>query len=223
MFKFAEWIISGALMAFPAATDTAQQVTAVEPVTTAEQPAPAAFDATTALARANQALNDITTATGRFSQIDPSGHFSQGTFYISRPGRMRFEYDDPVPQTLVADGTTLAIEDRDLETIDRVPLSATPLNLILRESADLAADANILNIRKIGGLVAILISDKSGEAEGQLELFFDADNYDLRKWESVDVSGQRTTVDLMQVEKDVSLSARLFRLEDPEDEDERRR
>lgn len=218
MFNFAEWFLSGALIATPMAANTAQVVPA-SPV--ADAPAP--FNSTEALLEANRALNAISTAKGRFIQIDPAGDISQGSFYLSRPGRMRFEYDDPTPITLVSDGTTVAIEDRDLETVDRVPLSATPLNLILRKNADLAAHANILKVEKRAGLVSVLMSDKSGEAEGQLELFFDPVDYQLRKWETLDMSGQRTTVDLVSIEQGVKLSPALFRVEDPEDEDDRRR
>lgn len=221
MFNLAEWILSGALMAAPVMTSTAQSNEAA-PITVAQPPAPA-FNSTEALLEANRAINRITTAQGRFIQIDPSGDITQGSFYLSRPGRMRFEYDDPTPITLVSDGTTVAISDRDLETVDRIPLASTPLGLILRQNADLAAHANILSVRQQAGLVAVRLSDKAGEADGELELFFDPVSYDLRKWETLDAFGQRTTVDLIDVQEGMKLSPRLFRLEDPEDEDERDR
>ena len=231
MFNIAEWIFSGALLAAPVAatvttnlqaTTPAPVVFAADPGTAAGQTVEMPLNKTEALARANQAMNQITTAQGRFTQYDYSGNFSQGSFYLSRPGKMRFEYDDPVPILIVSDGTTLAIEDRDLETVDRVPLVSTPLNLLLRKDTDLAANANILSIGKRGGLVGIRLSDKSGDAEGELELFFDATTYELKQWESIDVNGAVTTVQLTQSEKGGSLSPRLFRIDDPEDEDDRR-
>lgn len=223
MFDFANWILSGVLMASPAVvTDAAQTETATAPVAQAAT-TETEFNRTDALAKANQALNRIDTARGQFSQLDPNNHFSTGTFYLNRPGRLRFEYDDPVPLLIVADGTTLAVEDSDLETVDRVPLASTPLNLLLRRNADLAADANILSVEKRAGLIAIALSDKSGEAEGELELFFDPESYNLVRWEATDVAGGVTTVQLNNMELGVSVSPSLFRLEDPEDEDDRRR
>lgn len=221
MFNFANWILTGVLMSAPASVVTTAQSAEVAPMV--EQPAPAALNRETALERANAALNEIDTARGRFTQLDPNNHFSKGEFYLNRPGRMRFEYEDPVPLLIVSDGTTLAIEDRDLETVDRVPLASTPLNLILRRNADLERDANILSVEEKAGLIAIRMADKSGEADGELELFFDPETYQLKQWEATDITGAITTVQLIDTELGVSVSPGLFRLEDPEDEDERRR
>ena len=222
MFNFANWILSGAVLTSPfMAVDTAQLEV---PATQTETIAPTeTFNRTEALARANASLNAIDTARGQFSQLDPNNHFSTGTFYLNRPGRLRFEYDDPVPLLIVSDGTTLAIEDRDLETVDRVPLASTPLNLILRENTDLAQHADIISIERKAGYVAIRVADKSGEAEGELELFFEPDSYELARWEAIDMMGGVTTVQLSDLELGVSVDPRLFRLEDPEDEDDRRR
>ena len=40
-------------------------------------------------------VNSIRTLQARFVQRNPNGSVVQGTLYISRPGRMRFEYDAP--------------------------------------------------------------------------------------------------------------------------------
>ncbi len=195
-------------------------------IVTFAQAAPAKPAATVnrseALARANASLNRITTAQGRFYQIDPSGSPSEGEFYLRRPGRLRFEYADPTPLLIVSDGTTVAIEDRDLETVDRVPLGSTPLSLILRENADLSRDANILGVDTAGDFVIVRISDKSGEAEGELALVFDSETYALQQWETTDGLGQVTTVRLTDVTFGERQDPRLFRLEFDEDEDRRR-
>lgn len=222
MFNIADWIISGALLSSPFALSTAAQTEPVKAPVQAQISEPA-FNKTDALANANAALNRLDTAKGKFTQVDYSGNFSTGEFYLNRPGRLRFEYDAPVPLLIVSDGTMLSVQDRDLDTIDSVPLVSTPLNLLLRPNTDLAAHANILSIGKKGGLVAIRVSDKSGEAEGELELFFDPETYELKQWESIDANGAVTTVQLIDTQVGATVSPKLFRIEDPEDEDDRRR
>ncbi|MBO6730186.1 MAG: outer membrane lipoprotein carrier protein LolA, partial [Maricaulis sp.] len=69
------------------------------------------FDADAALAGINAYLNSIDTMRARFLQISPNGAPIQGLLSMDRPGRLRFEYDDPSPITVIADGTTVAIED----------------------------------------------------------------------------------------------------------------
>ena len=49
-------------------------------------------------------IEKITTAKGRFMQISDSGQIVRGDISIARPRRMRFDYDEPSPALLVADG-----------------------------------------------------------------------------------------------------------------------
>src|SRR5690606_6231490 len=57
-------------------------------------------------------LNSISTMHGTFVQTGPNGEMTEGRVYIQRPGKMRFEYDDPHPMLIVADGRRVAVEDR---------------------------------------------------------------------------------------------------------------
>ncbi len=73
-------------------------------------PQPAAAAPTEAdradIARVEEYLNSIRTLRARFIQLTQTGGRSQGTFYLSRPGRLRLEYDPPVPTILIANGAS---------------------------------------------------------------------------------------------------------------------
>ena len=73
----------------------------------------------TDLARISTYLNSIESAQGRFVQIGPSGALDEGTFYLRKPGRVRFEYDDPNPNVVVSDGITIAVANARLRTTAR--------------------------------------------------------------------------------------------------------
>lgn len=64
---------------------------------------------------------------------------SRGIFQFSRPGKFRWEYRTPYPQTLVADGHDLWIWDPDLQQATRKPLDqslgATPAALLAGSNA----------------------------------------------------------------------------------------
>ncbi|MEX1251126.1 MAG: outer membrane lipoprotein carrier protein LolA, partial [Hyphomonas sp.] len=87
-------------------------------------PALSAAERSQLLKSAAKGLATVKTARGKFEQYSPDGSYSTGQFAMSRPGKVRFDYDDPVPLVRVADGTTVAIQDADLETTDRVPLAS---------------------------------------------------------------------------------------------------
>lgn len=175
------------------------------------------------LDKAAAALANTQTAKGRFTQVAPDFTVTTGDFALRRPGRMRFEYDDPTPLLIISDGATVAIEDRDLETVDRVPLASTPLGLVLDDTLDFESEADVTDIRRSDGFVGVSMRDRSGEAEGELTLILDEANYELVAWRTVDDAGGVTSVQLSDVETGTRLDPRLFRIEDPEDEDDRRR
>ena len=56
------------------------------------------------LARLETYLRSIGTLEARFVQVSSDGGFARGTLWLDRPGRMRFEYDPPVPILLIANG-----------------------------------------------------------------------------------------------------------------------
>ncbi|MEM9569929.1 MAG: outer membrane lipoprotein carrier protein LolA [Pseudomonadota bacterium] len=176
----------------------------------------------TILADASTALSNAKTAKGRFTQTNVDGSITSGTFALNRPGRMRFDYDDPTPVLIVSDGTTVAMEDTDLETIDRVPIGATPLGLILSTQLNVDEDVNVLSVMQNSERIGIRVSDASGEMDGTLTMVFDKSSYALLGWLAVDGNLQTTVVDLADVETNVRIDPRLFRLnEDDDEEDER--
>ena len=175
------------------------------------------------LRAASDAMSRVETATGRFVQVDAQGGLSEGAFFLQRPGRMRFEYDDPVPILIAADGVTVAMRDEELETVDRVPLASTPLGLLLDDNLDFETEADVIRVQRANGIVAITVVDPTDEADGELTLIFNAGSYDLLAWRVLDANGGITTVELQDVTTGISLNPRLFIVEDFEDEDDDRR
>ncbi|WP_018148734.1 LolA family protein [Henriciella marina] len=193
-------------------TPTAQQA--------ADSNAVSATERRAILKAAAASLSAAETARGRFTQVSPNGAYTEGDFALQRPGRMRFDYDEPTPILIVANGTTVAMEDSDLETVDRVPLASTPLGLILDDELDFETEARVTDVRKTPSEIAITMQDRSGEAEGEVTLYFDPASYQLMSWRALDANRQVTRVALQDIETNVRLSPRLFRLDDPADEEE---
>lgn len=166
------------------------------------------------LKEASKALAAVKTARGRFEQTSPDGALSTGQFAMQRPGKVRFDYDDPVPLLMVADGTTVALQDSDLETTDRVPLGSTPLSLLLSERMDFESQANVLDVRRSNGRTNITVEDKNGEMEGTLTLVLASADNSLVGWRTTDANGGATSVMLSDVETGAKLNPRLFILRD---------
>src|SRR5262249_10219941 len=100
-------------------------------------------------------LNSFVTLKGGFVQIAPTGDMTEGTFYLSKPGKLRFEYNPPAPTLLVADGHNVAVVNRQLKTVDTYPLFETPLSTILDKKIDIRHSPQFVSMQHQQGTVVI--------------------------------------------------------------------
>ena len=127
---------------------------------------------------------------------------------------MRFEYDPPATLLIVSDGSVVSMRNSAMRTTDRTPLRSTPLNMILKSQIDLNHDARISRVARWGQYTMISVTDPQGQVDGRLTLFFFGDNYELRIWDVMDITGSRTRVALSDMTQPGSLDPGLFRQED---------
>ena len=165
-----------------------------------------------------KALSDVKTAKGKFEQVAPDYSESTGTFALSRPGKVRFDYNDPTPILIVSDGATVAMQDSELETTDRVPLSSTPLSLLLDDSLDFEREAQVLDVIRTNGRIGVTLRDRSGEMDGTLTLVMSDVTKELLGWRTEDSGGNITSVQLSDVEYGKKLNPRLFIMKDFDDD-----
>ncbi|RYZ14901.1 MAG: outer membrane lipoprotein carrier protein LolA [Alphaproteobacteria bacterium] len=185
--------------------------------------APAAMDRNAIIDRVAKAMTDTKTVQGRFTQVDPAGAPSSGSFYINRPGKVRFEYTSPEPIFIVSDGTTVSIEEPKRKAYDAIPLASTPLHLFLRSNIDLRKDGSVTDVSTSNGSHFVTLVDKTGEAEGKMVLQFRTTDFELLGWRQIDGTGAETRVQLADMKKNVSLKPSLFVVRDPSDNGDSRR
>ena len=156
-------------------------------------------------------LNSFTTMQGEFTQISPKGNLSRGVFYISKPGKMRFEYAPPNPFLIVSDGKWLTVKNVKKEKGDQFPLSQTPLRLVLSNKVDILKDTKILDFQEQDGILSVTLEDKKNTlGSGQLTLVFDQTRQALQQWVVIDGKGRRTTVTLENAVAGVDADPQLF-------------
>src|SRR5690606_18261613 len=106
-------------------------------------------------------FRNLDTLQGNFVQTGADNKRMRGKFYLSRPGRFRFDYARPSRQVVISDGRYLAIQDHDLNNVDRVALNDTPFRLLLRSDVDLVRDARIMEVQESDDLLVIGLIDKN--------------------------------------------------------------
>ncbi len=164
--------------------------------------------------RINNYLSSTPRLTGRFVQVGPDGRRAEGEFYLSKPGRVRFEYDDPSPIELIADGDSVVIRDRKLATQDVYPLSQTPLRFLLANRVDLMRDANLTAVYADDTFITAVVEEKNGVVgTSRLMIMFDAKDMQLKQWTVTDPQGYDTTVAVYNLDTTKTPDPSLFKVD----------
>jgi len=172
-----------------------------------------AFAASDSVARLNDYLNNLRSAVATFRQENADGTESTGTFYLKKPGKMRFEYDAPSDSLVVADGRTLAIFDaKSNVSPQRYPQRRTPLSLLSLEDIDVTKSVFVRRIEERGGRTYMTMFDPEKPRNGQMVMIFQTNPMQLVEWVLTDKSGLETRVILDELQVDVELGNRIFNI-----------
>ncbi len=179
-------------------------------------PETSAFDpAQRALAdRVSTYLSSVQVLSGNFVQRGADGRQSKGQFYIQKPGKVRFEYDPPVPIQIISDGTHVVVRDTKLATQDPIPLSQTPLRFLLADRINLLRDTNVVGIYADDTFVTIAIDEKHPlVGTNRLMMMFGAKDFQLKQWVVTDPQGYDTTVAVSDLDSTKRLDPGMFKID----------
>ena len=154
----------------------------------------------------------VKTMTGEFVQFGPKGEQTGGKFFIQRPGKIRFNYEEPSGFNVVADGQSVVINNAKLNTWDLYPLSKTPLKLLLDNRIDLSGN-KVRSVRQDDDLTTIQLQDKSIFGDSTITMMFDPKSYELRQWTITDAQGKDTTVMIFNVKQGVAFDPSFFTID----------
>lgn len=160
--------------------------------------------------RALKYLNDISTLRARFVQISSNGAYAEGQVLVERPGRMRFDYDPPVPALLIANGLELLFYDRELQEASFLPLWETPLWFLLRKEVKLSSELRVVDVVHDLGALRLVLRDAETPDAGSVTLVFSDRPLSLRKWELIDAQGVATEVSLVNPQFGVEIDPKAF-------------
>jgi outer membrane lipoprotein-sorting protein len=146
-------------------------------------------------------LTRVQVMSGDFAQIGPDGRQSKGQFYVQKPGKVRFDYDQPSRIDIIADGSSVVVRDRKLATQDVYPLSQTPLRFLLADRIDLLHDTTVTSVSADDTYVTVVVEEKQALiGTSRLMMMFGAKDFALKQWVVTDPQGYDTTVALSNLD-----------------------
>lgn len=167
-----------------------------------------------AVERVENYLTSVTTIVADFTQIAPDGNLATGKFFLSRPGKMRWQYDPPTPILMVADGNFLVFYDYELDQTSHIPLQETLPGFLARPVVKFGEDVVVTDVVQGAGSLRVTVIQSDKPNDGSLTLEFADNPLQLRNMKVLDATGQETTVSLANARFGQKLDASLFVFED---------
>jgi outer membrane lipoprotein-sorting protein len=174
------------------------------------------LDAAAMTREAEDYFRSLKTAKARFVQTAPDGTQRVGTFYLNRPGKLRFEYDAPVKDMVVADGLQLFFYDGELKQTSSAPVGQTLADFLLRKDIKLSGDIRVMGVQDAAGLKQIILTQTADPGAGTMTIGFRDGPFGLKKWRITDGTGSITEVELFDVQENIALPGSLFVYRDPQ-------
>ena len=168
--------------------------------------------------KAERYLDTMTTAKARFVQTAHNGMQLVGTFFLDRPGKLRFEYDDPIEDFVMADGYFIYFYDSELGEQMNMPIGQSLADFILRKEISFSDDVIVSDVSRAHDLLQVKLVQKSDPESGSLVLGFREEPFALKKWRVVDAQNLITEVELFYLETGIELDQDMFRYSKPDEE-----
>lgn len=166
------------------------------------------------LQEAQRHLNNIRTIKAEFTQIAPDGAASTGMFYMQRPGKMRWQYNPPVPVIMVSRGSFMRYIDTELDQVSDIPLQGTLAELLAQDRLDFSdKKLKILRADAQDNVAVISVTQRTAPDEGELTFEFEQRPLKLRNIILKDAQGEETNISLSDAEYNIKLDPALFELE----------
>jgi outer membrane lipoprotein-sorting protein len=159
-------------------------------------------------------LTRVQVMSGDFAQVGPDGRQSKGQFYVQKPGKVRFDYDQPSRIDIIADGSSVVVRDRKLATQDVYPLSQTPLRFLLADRIDLLRDTTVTSVSADDTYVTVVVEERQALiGTSRLMMMFGAKDFQLKQWVVTDPQGYDTTVALTNLDTARRPDPNMFKID----------
>jgi outer membrane lipoprotein-sorting protein len=155
-------------------------------------------------------FNSIRTLKARFVQTNPNGSIIQGTFYVRRPGRLRFEYDPPSQLKIVADGFQVTMWDPTTKDFGQWPIGWTAVSFLVKDPMSLSGDLRVEKLERVNGLIEATMSQTKKPKDGKVIVRFSENPLTWRGWTIIDSRGQQVSVALTDMQTGMQLADSLF-------------
>ncbi len=153
--------------------------------------------------------NKTKSMSGTFIQLDTDGNYSEGNFYFLKPYLSKFEYTDK-QEKVITNETLLRLVDKDGYQIESYSIGNNILKNLLSNNIDIKKEFDVISFQIEENSYNLWFKSKDGLTNQSLQLFFDKNTLDLKKWEIFDELNNKTVLEFTKIKKNIFISQNLF-------------
>ena len=153
--------------------------------------------------------NKTKSMSGTFIQLDTDGNYSEGNFYFLKPYLSKFEYNDK-KENIITNETLLRLVDKDGYQIESYSIGNNILKDLLSYNIDIKKEFDVISFQIEDDSYNLWFKSKEGLTNQSLQLFFDKNTLDLKKWEIFDELNNKTVLEFTKIKKNTFISQNLF-------------
>jgi len=166
------------------------------------------------LSKIENYLNNMMTMEADFTQASSNGAIVDGKLYISKPKKLRMEYNEPLPVSIIGDGDYIIYIDKELDQVTHIDYKDIPASILFENNIDFnKKNIKINSIEKDAGTTRLSINYKDSAYAGDLTLVFQNTPFELKQWQVIDAQNISTIVSLYNLNRDIKLDKSLFKYE----------
>ena len=165
-------------------------------------------------------LNSIKTMVADFIQISPDGSSSEGQFFLLRPGKLRWQYNPPVPIQIIINGDNLIYYDYELNEATYTEVDQIMGAFLTAKQVDFSNEQINLEHEQKYGLVKLVVtkniqSKSSKQNFKKMIMIFNNQPLELKKIEFIDNDNELTSVSFHNIKFNRELDKSLFTFKNP--------
>jgi outer membrane lipoprotein-sorting protein len=161
------------------------------------------------LAQVQNYLDGLRLFHARFTQSGSDGN-SDGVLWIDRPDRLRVEYVEPHPKLVLANHGRLLLADQVTGATTTMPVSNTPLDILLGDKIDLSGPVTVTSVQRQAGALQVGLAKTAAPGQGRLTLQFATAPLALTGVVVQDGAGHTNTLLLYGLFRDTTIDPSMF-------------
>ena len=166
--------------------------------------------------RAQQYFNNLRSIEANFTQTDSSNQTREGKFFLSRPNKLRLDYNTPQKEMIMLSEDMFIHFNEELSEVSYLSAGQFPISFLSRRDLDLKKDAKILNIIQNNSTLSLELElPTKEEYKPRLTLGFDKNPFNLKSIVVQEPDGKTVLLELVSAKYNTDIDNKTFEFKNP--------